>query len=358
MEVEKIFKTKFENKIGQVFIYLIDECNLHCVHCLYKPELTFQIERKYIPFEECVGLMECFFSLGATKLSFLGGEPTLYPRLPELIHEAKKIGYSYVRIDTNGQFDSSLLDNKFFLELDEITFSLDDCNEETNDAIRGKDVFKNLLYNVRYAIQKKINVHLTTCVHKGLVSINHERLKLLDMIEFAQSIGITTINMHDLLKSSIPRDLWSGNLETSVEEYQNAFLQVQDYISQNKTKISVRMPQCIITKDEYDKNVKYYSYCSAKQFDRILAFPNGMLRVCSLMIGTPYCIGFYDKGKIYWNNTPTNELRGHEMNKDTACSNQVKKDLFNDLIPLCVSFKPNQNEVVWKHKLKWENNKV
>jgi len=358
MKIEQTFRAKFENRIGQVFIYLIDECNLSCAHCLYKPELTFQIERKYISFEECIDLMKNLFSLGATKLSFLGGEPTLHPKLPELIHEAKKIGYSYVRVDTNGQFNHSLLNNKFILELDEITFSLDGYNEETNDIIRGKNVFKNLITNIQYAVEKNINVHLTTCVHKGLTSINNEQIKLLNMIEFAQSIGVNTINMHDLLKSNIPRDLWSGNFETSVEEYQNAFLQVQDYIKQGKTKISVRMPQCIITKEEYNRNIKYYSYCSAKQFDRILAFPNGILRICSLMIGTPYCIGFYDKDRIYWNNTPTNELRGHEMNKDTVCTNQAKQDSFNGLVPLCVSLKPNQNEVIWKHKLKWENNRV
>ncbi len=358
MNVDSKFKLKFNGKIGQVFIYLIDKCNITCSHCLYKPELTFQLERKYIPFDECVDLMKSFFLLGATKLSFLGGEPTLHPQLPELIHEAKRIGYAYVRIDTNGQFQASLLDNEFIKELDEITFSLDGFNEELNDEIRGKGVFKKLLSNLEYAISKKYNVHITTCVHKNLIKEEDQQLRLFKMIEYAESLGIGTINMHDLLKSGIPRDLWSGKSETSIEEYQSAFEKVQAYLKQRVSKISVRMPQCVISREEYEINKRYYSYCSVKQFDRILIFPNGMLRICSLMIGTPYCIGYYDDENIYWNNTPTNELRNHDMNSDTICTNQEKGNFFKSKVPLCVSFKPNQNEPIWKNKLKWEEKKI
>jgi len=350
MEIQNTFKERFQGKICQVFIYLIDECNIQCTHCLYKPELTFQLERKYIPLEECIKLMKSFFSLGATKLSFLGGEPTLHQQLPELIHEAKKIGYAYVRIDTNGQFQTSLLDNEFIKELDEITFSLDDYNEELNDKIRGKGTFKKLISNLEYAVKKKYNVHITACIHKNL--IKEERL--FRMIEYAESLGVNTINMHDLLKSGIPRDLWSGESETSVDEYLAVFEKVQSYLKQRTNNVSVRMPQCVINKEEYQTNKKYYSYCSVKQFDRILAFPNRMLRICSLMIGTPYCIGYYDDKNIYWNDTPTNELNNHNLNYDTICTNQGKGKLFKDKVPLCVSFKPNQNEPIWRNKLKWE----
>lgn len=46
----------------------------------------------------------------------MGGEPTLYEikeknkPLLELIKKSKELGYEYVRIDTNGQFNSDLLE--------------------------------------------------------------------------------------------------------------------------------------------------------------------------------------------------------------------------------------------------------
>ncbi len=43
--------------------------------------------------------------------------------------KAKELGYEYVRIDTNGQFDSELLEKPEFKMLDEVTFSIDRTNK-------------------------------------------------------------------------------------------------------------------------------------------------------------------------------------------------------------------------------------
>lgn len=353
MKLNRKFYKRFKNHIGQVFMYLVDTCNLRCIHCLYKTELTFQLVRKEMPFSEAVGLMENFAKLGAIKITFMGGEPTLYKRLPELIHEAKKIGYSYVRIDTNGMFGPALFDNEYFRELDEITFSLDGYDEEINDAIRGKGVFRQCIANIKEAVSKGYEVQVTSCVHKGLTEANNSgQLGVIEMIEFVRGLGVKTLNMHDLFKSGIPRDVWTHNIDATVSGYMYAFTEVLAYKQQDG--ISIRMPQCVTTKEEFNSNPEYYGYCSVKQYDRILAFPNGMLRLCSLMIGSPYCVGYYDSERIYWNETPTNEILGHKMEDDTPCTNQSKGNHFGNYVPLCVSFKPKQTEPVWVKKLQWE----
>jgi len=289
MNVDQKFKDTFNGKIGQIFLYLTDTCNLRCIQCLYKTELTFQLKRKEIPFHEAISLMTQMYHLGATKVTFMGGEPTLYKKLPELIATAKQIGYSYVRMDTNGMFDESILDNPLFHQVDEITFSIDGYDPLTNDLLRGKGSFNKCLANILAAVSKSYNVHTTSCVHSGLVKPdeNTGELGLIRLIRFLKGIGVNTVNMHDLLKSGIPRDVWSGSVATTVPEYMYAFAEVQRYISSEKD-TSIRMPQCVIEKEKFDENPYYYGYCSVKQYDRILAFPNGMLRVCSLMIGTPY----------------------------------------------------------------------
>ena len=38
------FKSFFEGNLKQVFLYLIDACNLRCVQCLYKLDIFFQVE--------------------------------------------------------------------------------------------------------------------------------------------------------------------------------------------------------------------------------------------------------------------------------------------------------------------------
>ena len=88
-----------------------------------------------------------------------------------------------------------------------------------------------------------------------------------------------------------------------------------------------------------------------------MAHPNGMLRVCSLMIGTPYGIARYYDDKIVWDESPTNELLAHKMNEDTPCTNQSKQNKYGEFVPTCVSFKPRQSELVWQ-ELEWEKRRL
>ena len=128
-----------------------------------------------------------------------------------------------------------------------------------------------------------------------------------------------------------------------------------DFFVDNKEyNIPVRIPQSFTTKEKFARNPKYYGYCSCKSRSRILVHPNGMLRVCSLMIGTPYGIARYYDDKIVWDDSPTNELRAHKFDEDTPCTNQFKHNKFGKYIPVCVSFKPKQEEMIWK-ELGWEN---
>ena len=129
--MDQKFQDFFQDNLKQVFLYLIDDCNLRCVQCLYKLDICFQVEKKEIAFEDAVKLISDFRELGAVKLTLMGGEPTLYGKkdgnkqLLELIKKSKELGYEYVRIDTNGQFDSELLEKPEFKMLDEVTFSID-----------------------------------------------------------------------------------------------------------------------------------------------------------------------------------------------------------------------------------------
>ena len=81
--------------LKQVFLYVTDECNLRCVHCLYKPDLIFHLKEKEIELNTALALISDFREMGATKLTIMGGEPTLYGMsqdwkpLLTLIKEAK-----------------------------------------------------------------------------------------------------------------------------------------------------------------------------------------------------------------------------------------------------------------------------
>lgn len=360
-QMDKKFKDYFKNNLRQVFLYLIDDCNLRCTQCLYKLEIGFQICKKEIAFEDAVKLISDFREMGAIKLTLMGGEPTLYGAkegnkpLLDLIKKSKELGYEYVRIDTNGQFDSELLDKPEFKMLDEITFSLDGPNREINDPIRGYGSFEKCLKNILKAKELGYNIDITSCISKETIKRDEKgNLNLDKMIKFAEDIGIEKINFHNLFKTGVPRDYFSGNLDITIEEWFKVWEEIQDKIDNDEYKIPVRVPQSFTTREEFNKNPKYYGYCSCKNGSRILAHPNGMLRVCSLMIGTPYGIAKYYDNKIVWDESPTNELADHKMDENTPCTNQSKHNRYGKYVPTCVSFKPRQSEMIWK-ELAWEN---
>ena len=351
------FINHFKN-IKQVFLYVINECNLACPQCIYKPNIYFNIGEKEIPFEVAVDLMETFHSLGATKLTILGGEPIIYgknkeKKLGDLIQQSKAIGYSYVRIDTNGVFENNCLNDDKIKMLDEISFSIDGYDEKTNDHIRGDGSFAKAINNVNDAVALGYNVNITSCLYDELLKCKDGEYEFEKIIYLAEKLGVKRINFHALIKDGTPIDLWSGDLQLKAEKWVECYKTIKNNIENSKYKIDVRIPQAFITREEFDSNIDYYGFCPAKLGERVLVHPDGIIRICSGLLGTAYSIADYFDKKIVWNERLTNELIDHKCELMTPCTNRSKKD-FEPYVPLCFSFKPRQNEYVYKDLLGWD----
>jgi len=361
-DIDNEFRTHFKN-LKQVFLYITDECNLKCIQCLYKPHVFFQLKEKEIPLDVALKLLSDFRELGAKKLTILGGEPTLYglsqnnEPLLELIEKSKNMGYEYIRISTNGSFKVSLLENIKFKNLNEIAFSLDGYTSEMNDEIRGPGSFSKCVSNIKAAENLEYKTSITCCIHKKLLERDKEGNTLLhNMIQFAESLNVNTINFHDLFKCGAPMDLWSGNIDPAIESWMEIYDEIRKNISNKKYSISIRLPICIITKDAFEQNASYYGFCPAKLGERVLVHPNGILRICSNLICTSYGVAKFFNNKITWDTGRTNELSNHEIDQSTPCTIRGKKD-FGNYVPLCFSLKPNQDEFVWKD-ISWERRNV
>lgn len=358
--IDPKFKKHFR-RLKQVFLYINDECNLDCIHCLYKPELKFHHSKnKEIPYKTLIALILNFKKMGANKLSILGGEPTLYgakeddKKLKKIIEFAKKIEYEYVRLDTNGQFKKDIFKKGIFNNLDELSFSLDGFSPKIHDYLRGKGSFAKCVSNIKKAVNLGYNVTITCCIHRKLLKGSYKNIE--KMIRFVESLGIKTLNFHVLFKSGFPMDTWTEKTDIPWKQWVKIYPKVYKKIENNKYKISVRIPQRLVKKKEFAKNANYYGFCPAKLGERVLVHPNGIIRICSGMIGTPYGVARFSKNKITWDYSDTNELRDHNIKVLTPCTNQSKSKNFGEYLPLCFSLKPKQKEIVWE-KLHWENKK-
>lgn len=345
-------------------MYITDRCNLECEQCIYKPSISHFINEE-IHLTNALGLLKSFRDLGASKVTFLGGEPTLYGHrsggrpLLDLIDGTRALGYEYMRIDTNGQRVAKLLREPSFQKMDEIAFSLDGFSADTNDPLRGKGTFLRVVDAIKTALEGGYFVTITCCVQKLFLERDADGVLALErMIRFAQELGVHQINFHDLFKVGIPMDTWTGSFAPEPVDWIPVYRELREKIDAGTFSIAIRLPQCFVTKAEFARNPGYYGYCPVKLGERVMVHPNGTIRICSNLICTAFGVARYADGHIHWDRTGANELAGHDMGRLTPCTNRSRHRKYGDLVPVCFSFKPGQEEYVWNHRLEWETNRI
>ncbi len=90
-----------------VFLDPVLACNLRCRMCFFSDD-TMRAGMTGTISEERLALIEHAFFHRALKLQIgCGAEPTLYPRLAEIIARGKNAGVPYISLITNGQLIAS-----------------------------------------------------------------------------------------------------------------------------------------------------------------------------------------------------------------------------------------------------------
>ena len=146
-------------------ILLTTACNYDCDGCFYRKD-----ELGDIPFDRLVSLLEDLASEGVKSVAFGGGEPTLYPRINEAIHEAKVRGF-YVAVTTNGA-----IKHDFDPLPDRVHVSYSAMHREAIRRSLGVIPFRHVLDTLRHYREQGITVGINYIYH----SFRH--FKLIDML--------------------------------------------------------------------------------------------------------------------------------------------------------------------------------
>ncbi len=96
-------KTSLVDYPGRVAsVFFLPGCNFACPYC-HNPELVSNVDLSaLVPLEQAFDHLRRRAGL-ITALVISGGEPTLYPGLPDIVAEARVLGL-LVKLDTNGSF--------------------------------------------------------------------------------------------------------------------------------------------------------------------------------------------------------------------------------------------------------------
>ena len=128
-------------------------CNLRCVWC-YAANTNYKAD-DVLSFEDATKIVDICNDLNVKGIVLMGGEPTLYPHLFDLINyiHDKKMRVSLI---TNGILfsDEKFADEILSTNIDGITVSFKGENRDVFTNVTGFDRYNDVIKGIRYLTQK------------------------------------------------------------------------------------------------------------------------------------------------------------------------------------------------------------
>jgi MoaA/NifB/PqqE/SkfB family radical SAM enzyme len=88
------------NDLRFLWLEITSKCNLMCTHCYADSGPQEELYGR-MTYDDWTRIVEEAAELGCHKLQFIGGEPTLHPRLHDLIDHANHRGFEFIEVYTN-----------------------------------------------------------------------------------------------------------------------------------------------------------------------------------------------------------------------------------------------------------------
>ena len=257
----------FQPNERNVFFHILTACNLACCHCYINPE---QHGSQTLPESTINDWLTLFADpTKRTNLILLGGEPTLHPALPAVIHKARALGYHSITVDTNGFLHHDLLE-KIKPEEAVLSFSLDGPNPQVNDPLRGEGVFATCTGNLIRAIQKGFEVSVIYTVSAR----NIEHLAAMPRLLKEWGVSHFFIQVIGLRgRSASAAGTGGQTLQISPDEWLATVPQVAEQAAQ--LGLHVIFPKVYLDPEEPFA-------CAGRVAENFFIFPNGRVYRCPL----------------------------------------------------------------------------
>jgi MoaA/NifB/PqqE/SkfB family radical SAM enzyme len=332
-QIDDTALTKEGLNVRDLAIYLHTVCNLRCDHCYIGNEWLNQgwsFEKS-----EAAALLDHFSRDGLDRLTFIGGEPTLYPHLTDLIKQTQQYDIAERRITTNGvtlkYFDEGRLDPD---DLDHVSFSFEGHTAELHEDIRGEGTFDPAVENLKHLQERGFETNINyTVTSKNIGSIEQA-------IAFFGDLGVGEINFH--LISMVRNAADNPELAVSPADWLRVRRKLETCSPPEGTEL--RIPKMFVTPDEYEQSdyrpFQEGSYhTDGQRGHRIIMYPNGKVYMSADLTGTDYNFAVYEDGAFELSSAP-NELSVLERDETITDPSAHLLDKQTDgLIPVSVSYK-------------------
>lgn len=212
---------RFGRSIHYIRISLTDRCNLRCVYCM--PEhMTFRPTAEMMTFEEIVKLSGLLASLGFDKFRLTGGEPTVHPKVVEIVQAiANTPGVRSISMTTNGILLKKLAVPLAKAGLQRVNVSLDTLDEQSFHQITRRGHFMDVWEGIRAAEEAGLkpiklnavivrNFNENSLVDLSRLTYEHPwQVRFIEMMPFG---GATSLQLHQVVKAVEMRDVIQSTL--------------------------------------------------------------------------------------------------------------------------------------------------
>ena len=143
---------------------------------------------------------------GYESVEFIGGEPTIYKDIMNLVSSAKKLGYQNIMMTTNGRMFSykAFSDRIFKAGLNSVSFSLYSHKESIHEGTtRTKGSFRQCVDGIKNALGYEAYVSVNTVVYKA--NYGH----LTEFGSFLDELGVRDWSLLDLLPDGDAKEMYS-----------------------------------------------------------------------------------------------------------------------------------------------------
>lgn len=321
-------------RIGELNPYITLACDLRCRYCYMFDFLeratdnTQLMEPRYL-----FDLVEHLNKVGGEmdRLTLLGGEPTLHPRVTEIANEIASMQVRERRMTTNAMGLHYLnLDKLKANAFDHVSVSIDGTTAATNDLTRGNHAFEKIVETLSLYKQAGVNMSVNYTVTNNNID------QLDDVVPFFSDMGVSIVNFH---RASVDGNAYN-HLDLIVEpiRWVQARERLVDYLRRRGKDfpgVKVRIPYTFLTPQEIIglnyQPIQERNYHSPEGGHRLIVFPptgrgRGLCYMSSDLIGQAGAeLGTLGAdGKFVWNERITNELTAYRGSPSSNISTDLK----------------------------------
>lgn len=183
----------------ELYLEVTNRCNLKCTTCPQSWGMS-EDSADLTP-ERAHELLSQLPSVRRVVLHGIG-EPTLNPRLPEIIAVVKARG-AYALFNTNALLlRGKLLEQLVDSGLDEVRISVDAATPETYRLVRGADMFSKVITNARALSDTRRRLGATTPkVSLWMTGLKSNIRELPDLVRIAAEAGVSEVYIQRLVFS-------------------------------------------------------------------------------------------------------------------------------------------------------------